>query len=238
MIYRPLRSGGPMKNLSRINSCSIALGLGLLMSGCATDQAAKVRSDKPATVGIWGAAYRPTANVGVVGNLSGLVSAETNHQHVDETGEIKSEKSDEPGAQNIKSRGSQKVDLGLHLYPSQKSAFFFGIAANKRKNQTEFETPNEGSSLASPSFSNVQVSDDIIAVGPSVGWDWIWTNGVSLLVDVGPRWDVSRKREVTDDSTQSNKVDVDQRDKLLKKIDNSSGLGTLLYPQLILGYSF
>lgn len=205
--------------------------------GCATDQAAKQRADKPATVGIWGGAYRPSAIFGLVTDVSGAIMPETRRNHVDEEGTIKDGKNDEKNAQNIKTRESQKIDLGVHIYPSQKSAFFFGIAANKRKQQTDFDSPNVGSSLANPSYSNIQVSDDVIAIGPAVGWDWIWPNGVSFLMDLGPRWDVTRSRNMNEPDSESSQVDTTQRDKLLKKLDNRSG-GMLIEPRAILGFSF
>ena len=215
----------------------VVLLLTLISAGCATDQAAKVRGDKHATVGVWGGAYRPNAKIGIVSDLAGLVSPQTDQKHVDSNGEIKNNRGEEANSQNIKSRESQKVDLGLHYYASPSSAFFFGLAANKRKNVTEFDSPNQGSSLANPSYSNVQVSDNVIAVGPAVGWDWIWPNGVSVLWDFGPRWDVSKSRTMSDNNGSSDKIDVAQRDKLLKKIDNSGGV-RLFDSHLIVGFSF
>lgn len=210
----------------------------VFLGSCATDQAAKVRNDKPATVGIWGGAYRPNGNVGVVTDLAGAVTHETDYKHVDENGDIKQKRGDKPVSQNIRTRNSQKIDLAVHVYPSAKSAFFYGIGASKRKQTSDIDSPNMGSSLASPSYSNVQVSDDIVAVGPSIGWDWIWPNGVTLLMDLGPRWDVSKSRKISNpDGESAAKLDVEARDKLLKKIDNDSGV-SLIQPKLILGYSF
>jgi hypothetical protein len=216
---------------------SVVIFSTLLNSGCATDQAAKVRSDKPSTVGVWGGAYRPSAKIGIVSELGGLVSPQTDQKHVDGNGDIKDKRGEEANSQNIDSRESQEVDLGLHYYPSPLSAFFFGLAANRRKNVTKFDSPNQGSSLANPSYSNVQVSDDVVAVGPAMGWDWIWPNGVSVLWDFGPRWDVSKSRNMSDNSGSSDKIDVAKRDKLLKKIDNSGSL-RLVDTHLIVGFSF
>ena len=115
--------------------------------------------------------------------------------------------------------------------------FFYGIGGSRRKSDTNFDSPSVGSSLTNPSYSNVQVSDEIYAVGPSIGWDWIWSNGITALLDLGPRWDVSKSRNIKEDGDGVSNVDIAQRDKLLKKIDNNSGIN-LIEPRLIVGYSF
>jgi hypothetical protein len=204
---------------------------------CATDQAAKQRSSKPATVGIWGGAYRPTGNVGVVADLAGAVSPETDKGHFASDGSVEMKKSDDPNTQSISTRQSGKIDVGVHIYPMQTSGFFYGLGASKRKKTTSFDTPNVGSSLTNPSYSNVAVTDDIYAVGPSIGWDWIWPNGISALLDLGPRWDVNKSRSVDEATFNASNIDAPQRDKLLKKIDNNSGF-SLITPRLIVGYSF
>lgn len=214
-----------------------ALILAFGMASCATDQAAKERGDKPATVGIWGGAYRPKNNIGIVADLSGAVNRSTDYKHVEENGDIKNKKADKPNAQNIQTRETQKIDVGLHVYPFPKSAFFYGVAANKRKQVTDFNSANEGSSLTNPSFSNVEMSDNIVAVGPALGWDWIWNNGISVLWDFGPRWDISKQRQVTDHTQDGARVDQIQRDKLIKKLDSSNGI-RLFDTHLIVGYSF
>lgn len=204
-------------------------------TSCATDSAQKMRTDKSTTVGIWGGAYRPNGKVGVVADVSGMVSRSSTDQHVSEKGEVETGKSKQSNLQEIKTVESHKFDVGLHLYPFAKSAFFYGLGFQRKTRETRFDGENVGSSLTTPSFSNVEMSDDITSVGPSVGWDWIWTNGITLLLDVGPRIEASKSRNVkTQDSSQ---IDTSRRDKMIKKIDNSRGF-SLFEPRLILGYSF
>ncbi len=203
---------------------------------CATDQAAKVRDTKPATVGIWGGGYRPNSKAGVVANLGGLVSKETHYAHNTDEGKIKSGKGDAPRSQNITTADEQKVDLGLHLYPLQTSAFFYGVGLERKNRLTRFDAHTRDSSLVEPKYANVGYQDQIISVGPAIGWDWIWPNGVSVLTDFGPRWEVSKSRSYNSTGENEN-VDKDQRDKLVKKLDNSSGM-SIISGRAIVGYSF
>lgn len=227
-----------MSREPKLQLCMLVVSaLCITLASCATDQAAKVRGDKPATVGIWGGGYRPKSTVGVVADVSGAVTRSTNYSHVEENGEIKSNKDTKPNAQNIQTQNSQRVDVGLHLYPFQTSAFFYGLAVNRRKQISSFDSENEGSSLAKPSYSNIQVSDNVIAVGPALGWDWIWPNGISVLWDFGPRWDVSKQRQVIDQAENGTKVDQAQRDKIIKKLDGSKAF-QIVDTHLIVGYSF
>ncbi len=207
-----------------------------LLGSCATDQAAKVRNDRSSTVGIWGAAYRPTGSVGVVADLQGMVSKNSSRSHIDESGEVQSGRAKLDNLQEVKSTDSRGVDIGVHVYPSQKSAFFYGLGVERKKRTVMFESHNVGSSLVDPSFSNVEVSDQTISVGPSVGYDWIWPNGMSALLDIGPRWEVSKSRSVSQDVSER-EIDATRRDLAIKKIDESRGL-SLLSPRLIVGYSW
>ncbi len=55
------------------------------LNSCATDQAAKVRNDRSATVGVWGAAYRPNSSVGIVANYRAVYLEIPKDSHVAKT---------------------------------------------------------------------------------------------------------------------------------------------------------
>jgi hypothetical protein len=221
-----------MKNiLAALNAFAL-----INLASCATDQAAKMRGSKPASVGVWGGAYRPTANTGIVADAAGLVSRESHRNHVDETGNIKAGKGDGFRPQNIKTTESQKIDVGLHFYPMPTSAFHYGFGLERKNKTTNFDAHTSDSSLVEPKYANVETMDQIISVGPTVGWDWIWPNGITVMTDIGPRWQISKSRKFTS-SGESENVNVMERDKLIKKFDNVTGF-QLLDPKLIVGYSF
>ncbi len=73
----------------------------------------------------------------------------------------------------------------------------FMARVERKKGAFEFESPNRWQLAVEPSYANIQVDDQVISVGPSLGWDWIWPNGISALFDVGPRWEVSKSRSLS-----------------------------------------
>lgn len=203
------------------------------LSGCCTDQAAKVRAARPATVGAWGVAYRPTSNAGVVADLNGAMGRVTSET------KLKSDPTSSTTSTEDRkfTTTSRRYDLGAHFYPSQKSAFYYGFGGEYLDRTTNFASFTTTSSLANPETTPVVFNDKVVSVGPSVGWDWIWENGVSVLMDMGSRITVSRNRTIVDDGTDGN-VSTADRDATQSKIDKDINGLKLLSARLILGYSF
>jgi hypothetical protein len=217
---------------------SLAVGVvaSLNFSSCATDQAAKVRTDKPVTAGVWGIGYRPNASIGAVANLQGVVSKNTTYTHSDEQNKIKLGRAKLSTQTQYKTVTSKHFDLGVHAYPWQKSAFFYGVGVQSKERKTQFDSPNNDYTLENRSLSQVDLQDRVIGVGPAVGWDWIWPNGMSVMLDLGPRWEVSKSRSVKD-SSNGKSINTLLRDASIKKLDESQTIN-ILDPKLILGYSW
>ena len=228
-----------IKNHSR-QTLYLAALLILTMSGCATDQAAKVRSSRPITVGLWGGAIRPTSSAALVTDVAGLVTKDkVNFTPTDD-------KTDENTTSTVTqttptqpvTTTTSKADLGLHMYVGERSAFFWGLGVQYQRRQTQFASSTAATSLTNPVYADIVVDDKLTAVGPSVGWDWIWQNGISLFVDVGHRFVVSRQRSITNDGSGSN-VNAQERDVTLAKADKyNSGLTLAPDLRMIIGYSF
>lgn len=205
----------------------------IALSGCCTDQAAKVRADRHTTVGLVGVAYRPSANAGVVADLNGALGATKIESS------LKPDKTASAAATEERkfNTASRRFDLGMHLYPFPKSAFFYGAGAEYLDRTTNFNSPTYSSSLASPETTAVSFNDKVISVGPSVGWDWIWENGFSFFADLGGRIPVSRKHTVLDDGTDGN-VNISDRDETQSKINKQINGAMSISAHLMLGYSF
>lgn len=203
------------------------------LSGCCTDQAAKVRAARPTTLGAWGVAYRPSGNSGVVADLKGAVGPITSERTIKND----SNSTTTTTADRKFTTSSRTYDLGYHIYPSQKSAFFYGLGGGYMERRTSFESYTATSSIANPDTTDVALNDNVVSVGPSVGWDWIWEGGVTVLMDVGSRITVSRQRTILDDGTDGN-VNRTDRDEMQAQIDKDINGLKLLSARLILGYSF
>ena len=221
--------------------CAIAITTLIpAFSSCATDQAAKVRQSRPITLGVWGGAYRPNGNAGFVSDVSGLVSKETSKFNPADDKQNKDASSTTQTAtenQEITTSNTH-VDVGLHLYPSQRSAFFYGFGAGYERRQTQFTSNTNSSTLTNPIRTDILVEDKLALIGPSIGFDWIWQNGISLLFDIGHRFVVSRQRSITDDGTDSD-VNKQERDKTLAEADKHNGSKQLApSARVIVGYSF
>ena len=207
--------------------------IGIAISGCATDQAAKMRSTRPVTVGVWGAAYRPGAKVGVVTNLTGVVGAST------QSSSLASEDNNATASTIDKSyeTSTKAYDLGLHFYPWEKSAFFYGFGASYLNRDMNYSTQTTSSTLAEPVYTNVSLNDKMYGAVPSIGWDWICENGFSVLTDIGSRIVVSKKRRYQDDGVTDG-VNIQSRDDKQAKIDKEDSGSVLLSARMIIGYSF
>jgi hypothetical protein len=222
---------------------NLTLGLSILtMLGCATDQAAKVREARPLTVGFIGASYRPSDKVGL--NLSvGLPGAKESFK-IDKDEKVKTSfencdsecKDTKNQERDIESTEHAKVDLALHYYIWDTSAFFLGGGVEYRKQRTEFGSATTRDTPSNPQYTNVSFDDELLSIGPSFGWDWIWENGFSISADFGPRWAVQKQRKFREDGSHA-QVNEERRDAILRRLDQSKGL-EIIRGRGVIGYSF
>lgn len=221
------------KKTVRLPASILASVICSLLSSCATDQAAKMRSSRPVTVGAWGAAYRPSAKAGVVSDLNGAVSS-TNRSST-----LNSEKDNTTSTTADKSyeTSTRSYDVGLHFYPWDKSAFFYGLGASYMNRTMSYSSQTISSSLTDQLYTQVSLNDKIYGAGPSIGWDWICENGFSVFTDLGSRIAVSKKRSYLDDGATDG-VNTQSRDDKQAKIDKEASGSLLLSARMIVGYSF
>ena len=128
--------------------------------------------------------------------------------------------------------------LGLfyHYYPWETSAFFLGGAASWESSKVKFEERTREYTATSKECVEVGFRKKSLRIGAVVGWFWIWENGFSLLLDLGPRIRVQHYRSFTDNG-ESDNVDQSRRDDF---VDQINGLSVFLggIPSRMLGYSF
>ena len=209
------------------------LGLFLLTTHCATDQAHQVREKRPVTVGFVGAAYRPIGNLSLVAAYDG---SNVNH-YVDNTRQkVRVTKVDDTYTLKINHREARLIGA-LHLYPSKTSAFFVGVSGEKTSKTLTWDEETTSSAGGAPLYTSVKMKGQDNLVGLVLGWDWIWNNGFSLFLDIGPRWVSSTHATYADDGSAKG-VDTEKRDAteatLLKYEKSEMRFGS----GVIAGYSF
>jgi len=185
---------------------------------CATDNAAAVRQDRPFSIGILGAGYRPHADIGM--GLHGSVSQ-------DSPAPADSSKFDE---RKMKERG-QSIGFSFVTFPWKTSAFCFGLGVNTGKGKVSFDADVVGSSTEK---TRVEFNRSMTYVGVPVGWYWIWENGFTFFLNFGPNYRVAHKTSLTKDGGLT--VDAAQRDDFISSIEDAKRVAWGYYG--LMGYSF
>ena len=188
----------------------------LSFSNCATDQAAKVRSDRPFTLGYLGAAVRQTQNLGIsvhgtTGPASGFFSGDD---------------------RSISLKG-RNINLRTEFFIWDSSAFYVGIGYSRSWGKMTFDANQIGSTTNKTSVTYSQTIDRTII---PVGWFWIWNNGITFQLDFGPSF-VSKTVSGYSDDGGTN-VDTTDRNNFIADYEGKNGAHFMLLPNFLLGYSF
>jgi hypothetical protein len=193
----------------------------LLASACATDQAAKLRQERPYTVGYLGAAYRPQDNLAI--NLSADIRADASG-----SGSISEMRQGEED-RNISLTG-HKIGISALYFPKSTSAFFVGAGILSGSGSVKFD----GKKTNSDEKTKVTYDRSASYIGIPLGWYWIWDNGFTLALDFGPNLRISHSQKIRN----SGGVDVDtsDRDKTIGKIEDKNKI--TLGGRGLFGYSF
>jgi hypothetical protein len=198
----------------------------LLDTACAPTNAREIRELRPTSVGLLGVAYRPNGDhaVGLVGGAIGTslpaapIGADADDQEERDT----------------KLRSSASIGAFYHYYPMADSAFFVGAGFTHSSQSYSFNERTNSYSDSNKDTTKVKFSSKATWIGVPLGWGWIWENGFTLILDLGPRVRVGYSKSYSDDG-EDDDVDTDRRDDYVEDLDGRKftvGGGGLI------GYSF
>jgi hypothetical protein len=211
--------------------CLVLVVIGL--PGCAPSRAKMVREQRNTTIGLLGASYRPTGNVGI--GVAG--GAAKNDIEIDrEKKSYASNKTEDANIREMKET-STTVSPFVHFYPWETSAFFWGAGVNFTKNRFQFDEEKEGSTSLAPAFTGVTYESTATDIHVPLGWHWIWENGVTVMLDFGPSATVAYSGRYTNDGGDDG-VNAAQRDQSVEALDRAKKGGLRFAGSSIIGYSF
>jgi hypothetical protein len=128
---------------------------------------------------------------------------------------------------------TQGLSLFFHRYFWPTSAFYWGLGVRREDSKISFDERKTGHTNDDTDRVRVEYTESTTWVGLPLGWDWVWENGFTLMLDFGPRVRVANSRTFSEDGGQD--VDTGDRDSHVDSIGHSTitlGFGGLI------GYSF
>lgn len=206
---------------------------------CATDQAEKLRSERSVSIGsdlslsVLGGQYRAKSNpnlgfdVAVSRSVHGI-----GYSEISNPGNLFSNALND-ALRNVKVTG-YTVDGGVSWFPFSNSAFRTGLHLSVEQAQTVFSALLKDST-SSAELPRVTYDRQAVYVGIPVGWHWLWDNGITWGLDVGPRLRLTSKKTIENDGGPT--ADAADRDKYIADAEDRR---KVLFGGLItyLGYSF
>jgi hypothetical protein len=235
----------------------------LFTSGCATTKSAKVREQRPITVGLstggLGGMYRPNDTYAFGATTGGTFQE-------GETMTIYSPANQKAlGAEEFDVLESQtsNTNLFFHYYPWADSAFYMGVKISKSDATFIYEVESQnsmvgftGDEISSPmegsldeidstggttltgSLTQVALETSSTQVKIPIGWSWIWENGISFMLELGGpilNFDQSSSYSM---NGEYEGVDKQKRDVLASELKTTVGKDSAVSPFLSFGYSF
>ena len=194
---------------------------------CATDNAEKVRQERPYTVGYLGGGYRPKGNMGINVYPSYTSARFGNSPSTESSSLFKEETDRDLNLKDFNFSGS------FIYFPWHTSAFNMGISVKKGTSTLSYNADGATSTAVS-SRINVEYQRSYTTIGIPVGWYWIWENGFTLSLDFGPRWRVTNSLSWNYDGGTA--VNQSERDSFQSKMENVNAF--TLGGAGIIGYSF
>ena len=211
----------------------LSLMMGSVFS-CAPNKARQIREMRPVTVGLpIGAMYRPTGDIALGAAYGRMIK--DNYKVDTEQKRVNAEGKEEELEEFNAKINSSVFRPYVHYYPWADSAFFLGIGLDVRRSiyKVEENAESELGALGGEKDLEYDVSTQRVRI--PVGWSWIWGNGISLLMDLGPRVAVqqsgSDSEEAETTSANTRRADT------LSDLD-SEEQGAIIEPVFLLGYSF
>jgi hypothetical protein len=189
---------------------------------CAPSNARELRELRPTTVGFIGAAYRPTPDTGVGAALG--IGFESSTYTVNK----------EDDERDPTQRENYQLGVFYHRYLMADSAFFLGIGADTNQTTYTFDERTNTYSSANKTYADVEYDVRTTRIGMPLGWAWIWEEGFTIILDIGPRLEIAKSGSYDDDGEDED-VDVDRRDDY---VDRLTGRVISFGASGIIGYSF
>ncbi len=174
-----------------MRAVKVILYLGVLanLANCAPNNAFKIRSERPYTLGMVGAMVRPSGKHAVgVGYNANYSNVKRDVEQEEAVGLVST-----PGdsMKLTQATSSSQVSGFYHYFPWDTSGFFVGLGGRAERNKYETTLTTEGEGYESK--SEEELSSTSVALALPLGWTWIWNNGFTLSFDFGPRWKVQEK---------------------------------------------
>lgn len=173
----------------------------MTLPSCATDEASKLREEKPFTAGLTGVQYRPNKNLGVgIGTSLGVTERRLCASFFCSSSE--QDKGLEFTSGKKVEGNSTYWDIGTYAnyFIWDTSAFFVGGGLTYRTTDVDatIKVTKENASYKSTS----------VFLRPALGWNWIWTPGFSLFLDFGFGVRVSHSRTFDESNPSSDVKDA------------------------------
>ena len=197
------------------------------LQGCASDPG-KTRMEDPVTVGLSLLQYRPAHWIGLA--LEFPVSS-TPWTVFGDPGTSSGRR---VAASNAMF-SMQESFVSMVFYPWMTSSFYLGIQGSTGTIRKSYDVAN----IDGMETTRVKEKEVFVTAGPAIGWTFIGWLGLTLNVDIGPRFTMSKKRTYTAGADGSG-VDEQKRDQLANEIDAAKpGEGTSIkYLHAAIGISF
>lgn len=227
---------------------------GVLSYGCATNQSAKVRGQRPVTIGLgtsgMGAMYRPTDSL-AVGAASGGSSSSSTDLAITSASNQKALGVD---TYTIDESQTNVTTVYGHYFPWNDSAFYMGLSVKQQQDSFIYQVAGESGFSAAPQktggnldgaatnlsspLAQVSLDTSSVQIKLPVGWSWIWQNGISLMLELGgPVIYFDQRSDYSLDGKSEN-VDEKKRDIITSVVVDDVGKDSAISPLLNIGYSF
>lgn len=206
----------------------------VIFQNCAPMKARQNREMKPVTVGLpIGAMFRPTGDMAL-----GLNFASYSEREVKINQDLAEVRKDP----EIERQGSQAATIfrfHSHYYPWADSAFFVGLGVDYYDSTISVAAQEtEGGAFAlTGAEAEQEYAVQTTQVRLPVGWSWIWNNGLSLLLDLGPV--VSTNQDYESKKTEAaSGEEAEQSQQTLESGILEFERGGVISPVFMVGYSF
>lgn len=247
-----------MKKLLLLASVAI---VPMITSSCATNNSAKVRAQRPITVGLStggiGGMYRPNDTF-AFGATTGGTSGEAETLTIYSPANRKALGAEEFG---ILESQTSSTNIYAHYYPWKDSAFYMGLRIKQQEATFVYEVDSSSSSLGFTG-EDISLPDDMLSnaergatnlagyqtpvslatsstqIKIPIGWSWIWENGISFMLELGGPVIGFTQNSTYNIDGEAEGVNTTKRDILATELIDTVGKDSAVSPFLNFGYSF
>jgi hypothetical protein len=205
------------QSVSIIGRIFLVVLAAIVQTSCATDKAAKVRADRPVSVGLLGVGVRPAPGIGVMVHGSFSDDGGGGYSSVNDKTERRL------------SYAGHRISGEVQYFLWDTSAFHIGAGLEAGSGKVAFDAKQSNSDA----LTRVKYARESRSIYAPIGWFWIWESGASLGLNFGPSWRFYSRQSLVNDGGAN--VDVNDRDKV---INHSPSFNVIQGGQVFIGYSF